>query len=164
MESFNEFFKKLFMMFGKVYTYVIGVLMGTFGIAITDGLLDKLIVMFTIITIAVFADFFLKFLHVLFISNTERVQSKKIGTTVMKLIAVYIPFTVLALVTLVSYELYPLVSGILEGATFALTVVVVTRELLSLLETAEAMGLPGARKIMDIINSLPDLFTKKGGK
>ncbi|MFH5183150.1 phage holin family protein [Paenibacillus sp. TAB 01] len=164
MDTVVLFFQRLILLLSKAYTYVVEIILTPFGLAMTDGLMEKFVVMIVIMTIAIFADFFLKFIHVLLLTKKEKVKSDKMGNTVTKLVAAYFPFLVLSLVTFISLKVYPAISMISESATFTLFILVVTRELLSLLETAEKMGLPGAKRVMDIINSLPDLFIKKGGK
>lgn len=166
MEFVLAFFKKLFSMIGNSFTYIVGVILAAFNVSLEEGLMNKMIVLFTIMTIAILGDFLIKFIHVLFISRTERVQSKKIATTISKLAAVYFPFLTIAVIALVACQAYPVMAIALEGVLFAFTTLVVSRELLSLLETADQMGLPAAQKIMEMINNLPDLlniFKKKGG-
>lgn len=156
--SILDFFKKILLTLEKPYTYMLGVVLSPLGISLSDGTIDKIVIMLTIMTIAISADFIIKFFYVLFISKTEKVKSRRIGDTINKLFAIYFVFTVLAVITLLTHEHYLLISEMFEWILFFITIVVLTRELISILETADEMGFPYAKRIKEWLDAIPNMF------
>lgn len=131
-------------------------------LAFNDGLVDTYAIAFTVITWAILTDFTLGFLNAL-INPKRKVKSKKMGDTVTKMTSVYISFITLAVISLLTYETqsFHYLYLIFHSSLLFLTSIVVTREVISLLETAEDMGLPGAKQIKEKIDRIPELFNKK---
>ncbi|MBT2217815.1 phage holin family protein [Virgibacillus dakarensis] len=156
-----DFMHKVFALLEKPFTYIVGVITTSLGLAFDNGLVDTYTIAFVIINISIFTDFTLGFLNAL-INPKRKVQSKKMGDTVTKMTAIYFSFFSLAIFSLLTYQTsFSLFSSVIHWCVLFLTVLVVTREIISLLETAEDMGLPGAKQIKDKIDSIPNLFNKK---
>lgn len=134
------------------------------NLAVDSGLVNTYSIAFTIMVWAMLADFLLGFINALF-NKTKKVKSKRMGDTVLKMTSVFFTFFTMVIISLLTYEnsSFHLLHITLHWAVIFLSILVITREIISLLETAEDMGLPGAAKIKERIDGLPNLF-EKGGK
>lgn len=161
-----EFLIKVLAVWKEGFTWFVGVLMVSVNLAFDEGLVSTYAIAFTIITWAIFADFFLGFINAAFNKN-RKIISKRMGDTVIKMTSVFFTFLTLAAVSLITYQTdsFHLMHLCFHASVLLLTTLVVSREAISLLETAEDMGLPGAKVIKEKIDALPNLFSnEKGGK
>jgi len=125
-----------------------------YDLAVNDGSLEKLAVMFLLITVMPWVDFF--FAVIGRIIKGYAIRSHKIGKTFLKLLAAYGVFFSLSFVFILINGVDNLVSIGIYYATWTFVVVFVTREILSIFETAEVLGLPVPKSVRRIIDGIPE--------
>lgn len=149
-----EFLNKLLYLLKKPFVYFISVILTMFDVAVNNGSVEKLAVMFLLITIMPFIDFF--FAITGRIIKGYAIRSHKIGKTFLKLLAAYGVFFSLAFVFVLVNGVDNLVAIAIYYATWTFVVVFATREILSMFETAEALGLPVPKSVKRIIDGIPE--------
>jgi phage-related holin len=149
-----EFINKLIYLLKKPFVYFVSVLMTMFDIAVNDGSVDKLAVMFLLITVMPWADFF--FAVIGRVIKGYAIRSHKIGKTFLKLLAAYGVFFSLAFVLILINGVDSIVSLGIYYAIWTFVVVFVIREILSIFETAEVLGLPVPKSVKRIIDGSPN--------
>ena len=150
MESIN----KLLYLLKKPFVYFVSVLLTMYDLAVNDGSLEKLAVMFLLITVMPWVDFF--FAVIGRIIKGYAIRSHKISKTFLKLLAAYGVFFSLSFVFILINGVDNLVSIGIYYATWTFVVVFVTREILSIFETAEVLGLPVPKSVRRIIDGIPE--------
>jgi len=149
-----EFLNKLLYLLKKPFVYFVSVLLTMYDLAVNDGSLEKLAVMFLLITVMPWVDFF--FAVIGRIIKGYAIRSHKIGKTFLKLLAAYGVFFSLSFVFILINGVDNLVSIGIYYATWTFVVVFVTREILSIFETAEVLGLPVPKSVRRIIDGIPE--------
>lgn len=149
-----EFINKLLYLLKKPFVYFVSVLLTMYDLAVNDGSLEKLAVMFLLITVMPWVDFF--FAIVGRIIKGYAIRSHKIGKTFLKLLAAYGVFFSMAFAFVLINGVDNLVSIGIYYATWTFVVVFVIREILSIFETAEVLEMPVPKSVRRIIDGIPE--------
>lgn len=149
-----EFLDKLLYLLKKPFVYFVSVLLTMYDLAVNDGSLEKLAVMFLLITVMPWADFF--FAVIGRIIKGYAIRSHKISKTFLKLLAAYGVFFSLAFVLILINGVDNLVAIAIYYATWTFVVVFTIREILSIFETAEVLGLPVPKSVKRIVDGIPE--------
>lgn len=149
-----KFINKLIYLLKKPFVYFVSVLLTMYDLAINDGSVEKLAVMFLLITVIPWADFF--FAVAGRIIKGYAIRSHKIGKTFLKLLTAYVVFFSLAFVFILINGVDNLVAIGIYYATWTFVVVFTIREVLSIFETAEILGMPVPKSVRRIIDGIPE--------
>lgn len=149
-----EFLNKLLYLLKKPFVYFISLMATLFDIAIGDGSINKLAVMFLLLSIMPWVDFF--FAVIGRAIKGYAIRSHKISKTFYKLLAAYGVFFSLSFVYILINGIDNLVSIAIYYATWTFTVVFTLREVLSIFETAEALGMSVPNSVKRIIDGIPE--------
>lgn len=149
-----DFLNKLLYLLKKPFVYFVSVILTMFDIAVNDGSVDKLAVMFLLITVMPWADFF--FAVIGRVIKGYAIRSHKIGKTFLKLLAAYGVFFSMVFTFILINGVDKFVAIAIYYAIWTFVVVFVTREILSIFETAEVLGLPVPKSVRRIIDGIPE--------
>lgn len=149
-----EFLNKLIYLLKKPFVYFISLMATLFDIAIGDGSINKLAVMFLLLSIMPWIDFF--FAVIGRAIKGYAIRSHKISKTFYKLLAAYGVFFSLSFVYILMNGIDNLVSIGIYYATWTFTVVFTLREVLSIFETAEVLGMSVPNSVKRIIDGIPE--------
>jgi phage-related holin len=149
-----EFLNKLIYLLKKPFIYFISLMATLFDIAIGDGSINKLAVMFLLLSIMPFIDFFFAIIGRAI--KGYAIRSHKISKTFYKLLVAYGVFFSLSFVFVLINGIDNLVSIAIYYATWTFVVVFTLREILSIFETAEILGMPVPKSVRRIIDGIPE--------
>jgi phage-related holin len=150
----QESLNKLVLLLKKPFIYFISLVTTYFNMAADEGIVAKLSIMFLIITFLPWFDFF--FAVVGSVLKGYAIRSHKIGKTFLKFVAAYGVFFALSFFLVLTNGVDKTVAFAIYYATWLFTIIFAVRELISMFETADKLGVPIPSVVKRIINGIPE--------
>ncbi|RAV22685.1 phage holin family protein [Paenibacillus contaminans] len=158
-----SFFKSIFSALSSPLTYFIGLLTTSFNVALDEGIISDLSFMFSLLIIATLGDWASGAIKA---SYKKEYRSDKNRRTHPKMLIMFLVFFIFAISMVLSYNFNSGYFLFFKVVTWTYVSCAISNELYSMVENGEELGLPGAKRLKEMIDSLPSAIMKamKGGK
>ncbi|GLB58683.1 hypothetical protein [Cytobacillus sp. NCCP-133] len=141
----------------EFYNLIVGVVAGVFGIAVSNGLVDKLASMFLLLslfTIGVLAAEY----TVLLIEKKNKIR--ELTEPLVKAFCTLAIFLFLSIGSVIAIGIDNNIHTGLYFLTWSYTGIIVSAYIIQLLHFGKRLGLPGMAKLIEIVENFSSIFTK----
>ncbi|AIF45637.1 hypothetical protein [Virgibacillus sp. SK37] len=142
----------------RFFTGLVSLIAGFFGIAVNQGIVDKLGAMFLLMALFSFS--------VLLVEYTINVMDKKhtLLDYTLPLAKMFFSlgiFIILSVSSIIGIGVDGVMHDVLYFTTWSYTGLMVTSNIIQLLRFGNRIGLPGMNKLIEVVEGISSIFTKK---